>query len=70
MQGSNGDADIENRLVGTVKERVAHTERVAVKHISPYVKQAMGGKLLCNTGSSAWCCDNLGRGWWGDGRGV
>ena len=36
MQGSIGDADIENRLVDTVgKGEVGQTERVAWKHSLP-----------------------------------
>jgi len=53
LQGSSGDADIENRLVDTVGEkRVGRIERIALKHILPYVKQITNGNLLYNSGSS------------------
>ena len=44
LQGSNGDADIENRLVDTVHEGYGGTNRESrIKaHILPYVKQPMG----------------------------
>ena len=39
MQGSNGDADIENRLVDTVGvEGVERIERVTLKHILYHVQ--------------------------------
>ena len=41
MQGSNGDAGIENRLVntGVRREMVRQMERAAFKHTLPYGKQ-------------------------------
>ena len=40
LQGSNGETDIENRLMdmGRGEERVRCTERVTWKLTSPYVK--------------------------------
>ena len=57
MQGSNGDADIENRLVDTVHEGYGGTNREnRIKaYILPYVKQIASGNLLCDAGSSTQC---------------
>ena len=48
MQGSNGETDIENRLIdmGRGKGRVRRMERVTWKLILPYVKLITKGNLL------------------------
>ena len=48
LQGSNGETDIENRLMdmGRGEERVRCMERVTWKLILPYVKQMAKGNLL------------------------
>ena len=45
-----------------VKERVGGIERVALTYTLPCVKEIAHGRLLYNTGSSAWFRDNL-EGW-------
>ena len=57
MQGRNGDANAENRLVDTVREGEsgADGENGIGIFVSPYVKLIAGEKLLYNTGSRAWC---------------
>ena len=54
LQGSNGETDIENRLMDTGKgeERVRCMERVPWKLTLPYVKQIANGNLLCVSGNS------------------
>ena len=48
LQGSNGETDIENRLMdmGKGEERVRCMERVTWKLTSQYVKQIASGNLL------------------------
>ena len=70
MQGSSGDADIENILVDKMgKEKLGQIERVVLKHVYlPYIKQKACENLLYDTGNSNLVlCDNLGR--W-DGVGI
>ena len=56
MQGSNGDADIANRLVDTVgKEEGGMNGERSTEHMLPYVKQIASGDLFCDTGSSTQC---------------
>ena len=44
MQGSSGEADIEDRLADTVrKERLGQVERAAWKHSLPCVTQIASG---------------------------
>ena len=54
LQGSNGETDIENRLMDTGRgeERVTCMERVPRKLILPYVKQTANGNFLCVSGNS------------------
>ena len=54
LQGSNGEIDIENRLVdmGRGEERVRCVERVTWKLTLPYAKQIANGKLLYGSGNS------------------
>ena len=54
FQGRNRDADIENRLVGTVGEGEGGTnwESSIETYTLPYGKQITKGKLLYDTGSS------------------
>ena len=56
MQGSNGDTDVENRLVNTVRE--GKSEMNGKTSINIYtrsnVKWIAGEKLLYNTGSPVW----------------
>ena len=53
-QGSNGETDIENRLMdmGRGEERVRCMERVTWKLTLPYVKQIANGNLLYVSGNS------------------
>ena len=72
MQGSNGETDIENRLMdmGRREKRVRHMGRVTWKLTLPYVKQIANGNLLYDLELKQGLCDNLDR--WdgeGDGRG-
>ena len=64
LQGSNGETDIENRLMdmGKGEERVRCMERVTCKFILPYVKYIASGNLLYNTGSLTWCSVKTKRG--------
>ena len=52
--GSNGETDIENRLMdmGRGEERVRCTERVTWKLKLPYVKQIANRNLLYGSGNS------------------
>ena len=54
FQGSIGDTDIENRLMGTGRgeRRVRYMERVTWKLVLPYVKQIANGNLLYGSGNS------------------
>ena len=71
LQGSNGDADTENRLVDTVGEGKGVTNKEISTEIYtlPYVKQiaGAGGNLLYDKRSSNLVlCDYL-EGWDGEG---
>ena len=51
--GSNGETDIENRLMDRRgEERVRSMERVTWKLTLPYVKQIANGNLLSVSGTS------------------
>ena len=54
MQGSNGETDIENRLMdmGRGEERVRCVERVTWKLTLPYVKEIANRNLLYGSGNS------------------
>ena len=54
LQGSNGETDIENRLMDMARgeERVKCMQRVTWKLILPYVKQIAKGNLLYGSGNS------------------
>ena len=54
LQGSNGETDIENRLMdmGRGEERVRCVERVTWKLTLPCVKQIADGNLPYDTGNS------------------
>ena len=54
LQGSNGETNIENRLMEMERreERVRYMERVTWKLILPYVKQIANGNLLYGSGNS------------------
>ena len=54
FRGSNGETDIENRLMdmGRGKEKVRCMERVTWKLTLPYVKQIANGNLLYGSGNS------------------
>ena len=73
--GSNGDADIEERLmdtgVGTEGEGGMDGENSMEAYTLPYVKQIESENLLCDTGNSTQLSDNP-EGWDGlrDGRGF
>ena len=73
MQGSNGETNIENRLMnmGRGEERVRCMDRVTWKLTSPYVNIANGNLLLCLRKLKQGLCINL-EGWdaEGDGREV
>ena len=51
--GSNGETDIENRLmdIGRGEERVRCMERVTWKLTLPYAKEIANGNLLCGSGN-------------------
>ena len=53
-QGSNGETDIENRLMDIRRgeERVRCMERVTWKLTLPYVKQIANGNFLYGSGNS------------------
>ena len=59
MQGSNGETDIENRLMDMVKgeERVRYMERVTWKLTLPYVKEIANGNFLYDSGNSNRCSE-------------
>ena len=65
MQGVNGDADSENRLVGTAGEGECGTNgvRSMETHTSPHVKQLVG--VCCMTQrAETWCSVTTeGMGW-------
>ena len=54
LQGSNGEIDIENRLIDMQRgeERVRCMERVTWKLKLLHVKQTVNGNLLCGSGNS------------------
>ena len=54
LQGSNGEADMENRLTDTGRgeERVRCMERVTWKLTLPYVKEIASGNLLYDSRNS------------------
>ena len=56
MQGWNGDVDIENSLVDTVREGKIGTNGKSSTDIytPPYGKQIVDEKLLYYMGSTAW----------------
>ena len=58
--------DIEHRLVDPAggEEGGMNGESGTETYTLPYVKQPASGNLLCDSGSSARCCDNL-EGWGG-----
>ena len=74
MQTSNGDADLENRLVDTFEEGEVgmNWESSIETYTLTYVKWIASGNLLYDTGSSnSVLCDNLeGWDWMGGGREV
>ena len=74
MQSSNGDADLENRLVDTFGEGEVgmNSESSIETYTLTYVKWIASGNLLYDTGSSnSVLCDNLeGWDWVGGGREV
>ena len=53
----NGDLDVENGLVDTVRkgESGANGESSINMYALSCVKWIVGERLLCNTGSPAWC---------------
>ena len=57
MQGNNGDADTENRLVDTGGEGEGGTtgESRLETYLLPYIKQIASGNLLYDSVSSDWC---------------
>ena len=72
LQGSNRDANIENRLVDTVAEGEGwmNWEHSIETYTLPYVKQIASGNLLYATGSSnPLFCDNLEEWGWEGGSG-
>ena len=76
MQGKNGDANVENRLVDSVGEgeNGIHRENSIDMYTLSCVKQIASGKLLYSTGSSAWCSvmtlrGEMEGGWEGGSRG-
>ena len=70
MQGSNGETEIDDRLMdmGRGEERVRCVERVTWKLTLPYVKQTDNGNLLCLRELKQGLCINL-EGWDGEGDG-
>ena len=54
LQGSNGETDIENRLMdmGRGEERVRCMERITWKLTLPYVKEKANWNLLYGLGNS------------------
>ena len=71
----NKDAQVKNELVDTVEEEGEVNWASSIDgYTLPCVKQIVGGKLLYNTGSSAWCSvmtwrgGIVGGGWEGDSR--
>ena len=60
MRDSNGETDIENRLMdmGIGEERVRCMERVTWKLTLPYVKQVANGNLPYGSGKSKKLCIN------------
>ena len=68
LQGSNGETDIENRLMdmGNGEERVTCMKRVTWTFTLPYVKQIANENLLyvsgiSNRGSVSTYCGGMGR---------
>ena len=64
FQGSSGEPGIENRLLDTVGEGEGGTngESSVDTYTSLHVEWTASGNVLCDSGSSARCCDNL-EGW-------
>ena len=64
MQGSNEEADTENRLVDTVEEGEDGMTKKSTMEIYtlPYVKWIASRNLLCDTGSSTQCSVTMLRG--------
>ena len=56
LHGGNGDAEVENGLMDTVREGEGGTngESSIDIYTLPCVKQIAGRTLLCNTGSPTW----------------
>ena len=58
MQGSNGDADMENRLMDMGQEEKGESgmngESCMEAYTLPYVKQIASGNLLYDSGNSNW----------------
>ena len=57
FEGRNGDADMENRIVDTVREeqgRMNWENNIDI-YTPPCAQQIADKKLLSNTGSPAWC---------------
>ena len=55
MQGSNGDTDIEKRLINMGSEEEGEggcMERVTWKHTLPYIKWIAKGNFLFDSGNS------------------
>ena len=71
LQSSNGEADIENKLMnmGRGEERVRCMERVTWKLTLPYIKWIGCGNLLYGSGNSNRGSINL-EGWDGEGDGT
>ena len=63
MEGSNGDADTENRLMDTEEEGESGTNGGSSVETCtlPYVKWIASGNLLYGSGSSNWCSVGWGR---------
>ena len=70
MQGSDGDADIENRLVDIAGEGegVTNLESSTDIYTLPCVKQTANEKLLYNARSSVWCSVMTQKGGMGGGK--
>ena len=68
MQGRNGDADVENRLVAPAgKEKVGWIKKVEFCTYTTICKIGCG-KFLYNTGGPAWYSVMTYRGWMGSVR--
>lgn len=71
MQGRDRGADVGSTHMDTEGEGGGRTngESSTDMYTLPSVKQAASGKPLCNTGSSAWRCDDLEGMWRWEARG-